>query len=629
MTSEIRTNSLTSRAGLSTVTLTDSGPMFSGITTFVDNSTFSVGTGGTIHAPATNVMALGTNSIDAIKIDSSGNVNITGILTASSFSGGVSLANGADNRVVTATGANAIQGEAGLTYDGNDLTITGAIPSLKFTESDGNPDYQLLSNNGIFKIHDVTNSADRFAVNTNGTGYFLSNFQIGSTTTSPGATLHIKANYPSLKVDSGGHASDAYVRIISGNAQNSRVDFGDSDDDNIGIIDYDHANNSMSFTTNTTERLRITSDGKIGINDSTPSVTLETVGHNQVTFGSMPETIITYGTTSAYNSGSAGSGIQFGGYYNSTPEYTIFAGVHGVKENTSDGYYNGALVFSTRAQGGGSAERLRITSSGNLGIGNNRAAYPIDMQSTSSALTLNLKLNKNSTTNDYAEIAFQLWSGADTGDNTFGGSGQSRPSVVLRGVNEQGSSASGAFVIGTFTGGSNNNTLQERVRVNSLGDLLLNQVTNDTRLGIKQRSSAVDFITCRNTASTLKMYVHSSGNLYNTNGNYSQISDQSLKENIVDAKSQWNDIKNIKIRNFNFTEASGLDTHTQIGCVAQEVETVSPKLVSAPKDGVKTVATSVLYMKAVKALQEAMTRIETLEQDNIALRVRVTNLEGN
>jgi len=43
----------------------------------------------------------------------------------------------------------------------------------------------------------------------------------------------------------------------------------------------------------------------------------------------------------------------------------------------------------------------------------------------------------------------------------------------------------------------------------------------------------------------------------------------------------------------------------------------------------KTVSYSILYMKAIKALQEAMTRIETLEQDNIALRVRVTNLEGN
>ena len=34
-------------------------------------------------------------------------------------------------------------------------------------------------------------------------------------------------------------------------------------------------------------------------------------------------------------------------------------------------------------------------------------------------------------------------------------------------------------------------------------------------------------------------------------------------------------------------------------------------------------------MKAVKCLQEAQTRIEKLEQENIALRVRVTNLEGN
>ena len=182
-----------------------------------------------------------------------------------------SIANDGANRILTSDGDGTATAEANLTYDGNDLTIAGAIPSLKFTESDGNPDYQLLSNNGIFKIHDVTNSADRFAVNTNGTGYFLSNFQIGSTTTSPGATLHIKTSYPSLKVDSGGHASDAYVRIISGNAQNSRVDFGDSDDDDIGMIDYDHANNSMRFLTNTSERLRITSAGNVGIGTDNPT----------------------------------------------------------------------------------------------------------------------------------------------------------------------------------------------------------------------------------------------------------------------------------------------------------------------------------------------------------------------
>ena len=160
----------------------------------------------------------------------------------------------------------------------------------------------------------------------------------------------------------------------------------------------------------------------------------------------------------------------------------------------------------------------------------------------------------------------------------------------------------------------------EAMRINAEGDLQIGQTANDTRLGIKQRSSAVEFITCRNTSDSLKFYIHASGNAYNTNNSWNQISDQSLKENIVDAKSQWNAIKNIKIRNFNFTEASGYDTHTQIGCVAQEVELVSPKLVTTPRDdGIKTVSTSVLYMKAVKALQEAIARIETLETKVAAL----------
>tara|TARA_R100000353_G_scaffold22192_2_gene19693 strand:- start:846 stop:1988 length:1143 start_codon:yes stop_codon:yes gene_type:complete len=160
----------------------------------------------------------------------------------------------------------------------------------------------------------------------------------------------------------------------------------------------------------------------------------------------------------------------------------------------------------------------------------------------------------------------------------------------------------------------------EKMRLTSLGDLNLNHSATDCRLSIKQRSSNVNFIHCRDTSETLKYYVHTSGNNYNTNGSYGQTSDQSLKENIVDAKSQWNDIKNIKIRNFNFTKASGLDTHTQIGCVAQEVEKVSPKLVTTPnEDGLKAVQTSVLYMKAIKALQEAQARIEALETKVAAL----------
>jgi hypothetical protein len=115
-------------------------------------------------------------------------------------------------------------------------------------------------------------------------------------------------------------------------------------------------------------------------------------------------------------------------------------------------------------------------------------------------------------------------------------------------------------------------------------------------------------------------YIKTNGNVQNTNNSYGAISDLKLKENIVNANSQWNDLKALQVRNYNLKEGQ---THTQIGLVAQEVELVSPGLVSESPDRdaegndlgtvTKSISYSVLYMKAVKALQEAMERIETLE----------------
>ena len=126
-----------------------------------------------------------------------------------------------------------------------------------------------------------------------------------------------------------------------------------------------------------------------------------------------------------------------------------------------------------------------------------------------------------------------------------------------------------------------------------------------------------------------QLRVKGDGDCENTNNRYSSISDSKLKENIVDANSQWDDIKAVQVRNYNFKADTGFGTHTQIGVVAQELETVSPGLVkdSIDEDGdgndlgtvTKSVSYSILYMKALKALQEAMTRIETLETKVAAL----------
>jgi len=130
-----------------------------------------------------------------------------------------------------------------------------------------------------------------------------------------------------------------------------------------------------------------------------------------------------------------------------------------------------------------------------------------------------------------------------------------------------------------------------------------------------------------------RMLVEFDGDLRNSNNTYGQLSDVKLKENIVDANSQWDDVKAVKVRNFNFKASTGQPTHRQIGVVAQEIETVSAGLVKTENDlevdektgegkvtgTTKMVKYSILYMKAFKALQEAMAKIEVLETKVAAL----------
>jgi len=124
--------------------------------------------------------------------------------------------------------------------------------------------------------------------------------------------------------------------------------------------------------------------------------------------------------------------------------------------------------------------------------------------------------------------------------------------------------------------------------------------------------------------------IEANGDMHSASGTFSQISDSKFKENIIDSPSQWDDVKALRVRKFNFTEASGYQTHTQIGYVAQEVEQVSPGLVKTryeyTEDGeeisgsdYKTVKVSLINVKVVKALQEAMAKIETLETKVAAL----------
>jgi len=171
-------------------------------------------------------------------------------------------------------------------------------------------------------------------------------------------------------------------------------------------------------------------------------------------------------------------------------------------------------------------------------------------------------------------------------------------------------------------------------------------------------------------AAAFKLLVADSGNVTNANNSYGAISDQKLKQDIVDASSQWGDIKGLRVRKFRYK--ADPDGPLQLGLIAQEAETVSPGLVEEHQDfeevkktrevektrevtaavldeegnvvepavtetyteteeytervsldtTTKAVKYSVLYMKAVKALQEAMERIEKLEAKVASLGVK-------
>ena len=116
-----------------------------------------------------------------------------------------------------------------------------------------------------------------------------------------------------------------------------------------------------------------------------------------------------------------------------------------------------------------------------------------------------------------------------------------------------------------------------------------------------------------------KCYIYGNGNIVNVNNSYGALSDAKLKENIIDSGSQWNDIKAVRVRKYSM-KADALTAPNMLGVIAQELEESGMnKLVFESPDRqnegetIKQVNYSILYMKAIKALQEAMERIETLE----------------
>ena len=162
---------------------------------------------------------------------------------------------------------------------------------------------------------------------------------------------------------------------------------------------------------------------------------------------------------------------------------------------------------------------------------------------------------------------------------------------------------------------------------------------NNTKNGVRLNAGGA-FIQKRNSSNnsgvaaqlggnTGLFEVRNDGDCLNTNGRYEQASDERLKENIVDAKSQWEDIKALRWINYNYKPETNMPQNKMFGVVAQEAEKVCPSITKPNEvtdgtpweqslkdevgDSYMSIAYSLIAMKAAKALQEALLRIEQLE----------------
>jgi hypothetical protein len=254
--------------------------------------------------------------------------------------------------------------------------------------------------------------------------------------------------------------------------------------------------------------------------------------------------------------------------------------------NTTTSTQDAYLRFLT-AQDGTSTERMRIDSSGNVGIG------------TTTTYGFKQAINAGSSTSG------QLVFGSGTGVYTNWSDGTATNSPAIGGIGNN---------LVFATGASSNS---ERMRLDSSGNLLVGTTSNGpytTRLTLQYAgttrwsvgpTSSTDTFYISSSSSSTGVYLTASGTSWTSN------SDENLKN--ITGTIQNGLEKIATLRAAEFTWKADATNKPQVGLIAQDVQKVLPEVIDTNDDGHLGVRYTEVIPLLVAALQEAVAKIDVLE----------------
>ena len=341
----------------------------------------------------TNVSA--TVPTSGSQFDLTGNANFVGVVTATSFSGSganltslpaqATIANNADNRVITGGSGVNLNGEANLKFDGTKLDIDSSaqnVLQLNSTHSDG-------PNIALERSGSALGYFGSAAANTSGTATDLALRAQGN------LVLATNGGNERLRITSDGK----YYFTGTGGGSGSRG--LEIDTESVGAADEGVILNArasgvtgrIKFQTNSKTAMTIDGDGKnVGIGTDDPDNLLHLAGTNTTAWPFTADVSGTYAYTpyphelQIQNHARDVTGSFAGIYFHSgaAADGSKMAAARIAAVDSGD--YNSDLVFGTRNTN--FRERLRITSAGRIGINETSPDTDLHIKNTNPAIII-------------------------------------------------------------------------------------------------------------------------------------------------------------------------------------------------------------------------------------------------